>query len=158
MRWQLDYGDSGFGRYVDADEVRDAAHLGREFVKRTGNGTGFIVVFTISYDARFYVRITPVPTFRLVGGPRDGQVCAAPLEVPDRIYFQPVVALDEKGATIEPVPCYQVRELVEVYLHNPIDCPCRGIVARPVEHTYTWPETLYKRIEQHATGVEVDGG
>ena len=157
MRWRLDYG-SGRPRYVDADEVRDAAHRGREFVKHTSDGTGFIVMFTISYDARAFVQVTPVPTFRLVGGPRDGQVCAAPDKVPDRIYFQPVVALDEDGAALAPIPPYHLPELAQAYLHNPVDCPCRGIVAHPVEHVYMWPETLYKRIEQHAAGVEVDGG
>lgn len=156
MRWQLDYGGS-FGRYVDADDTREGFLGACEFIVRTSDAEP-VVVFTISGEVRSYVRVTLVPTFRLVGGPRDGQICAAPDEAPDRIYFQPVVPLDEKGATIEPVPCYQVRELVEVYLHNPIDCPCRGVRGYSTEHVYVWPETLYDRVGQHAAVAEVGGG
>lgn len=156
MRWQLDYG-GGFGRYVDADDTREGFLGACEFIVRTDDADP-IVVFTISGGVRPHVRVHVVPTFRLVGGPRDGQVCSAPEEVPDRIYFQPVVPLDEKGAAIAPVPCYQVRELTEQYLHNPIDCPCRGIRNYPAEHVYMWPETLYKRVERRAAGVEVDDG
>ena len=157
MRWQLDY-DGGFGRYVDADQLRAAAFGAREFVKHTSNGTGFVVVFTISSNARAFVRVTPVPTFRLIGGPRDGQVCAAPREVPDRIFFLPVVALDEDGAALAPVPPSRVPELADVYLHDPVDCPCGRVIGYPTEHRYVWPDALYERVEQRAAGVEVDGG
>lgn len=154
MRWRLDYGGS-MGKYVDADELRTGPHGSREFVIHTSGGTGFVVVCTIPFDAAPLVRVYPVPTFRLVGGPRGGQVCAAPDNAPDRIYFQSVVALDGAGATLAPIEPSWVPELTDVYLHNPVECPCQGWMRGPMEHTYVWPETLYEQAAKGSAGASV---
>lgn len=145
MRWQLDFGGK-FDRYVDADELRDAAYGGWEFVRHTSDSTGFVVVCAISWEVKPYCRITPVPTFRMTGGPKDGQVCAAPDKVPEHIHFQYVVALGDDGDTLAPVPPHRLRELSDTYVHHPFDCPCCGTMRGVVEHVYVWPETLHKQI------------
>jgi len=145
MRWQLDF-NGRFERYVDADEMRTGPHGGREFVRHTSDGTGFVVVCTISHDVAPYVRVSYVPTFRMVGGPKDGQVAPAPEKVPERIYFQAVVALGEDGETLAPVPGTRLRELTDVYVHHPLDCACHGTMRGLVEHTYVWPETLHEQM------------
>lgn len=152
MRWRLD--SMGiFYRYVDADELRDAAYGGCEFVRHTSNGSGFVVVCTIARDARPYFRISRVPTFRMVGGPKDGQVGAAPDTVPERIHFQYVVALGENGETLAPVPPEQLPELNDTYLHHPLDCPCHGSMGGLVEHVYVWPETLHEQVAKASAAV-----
>lgn len=155
MRWQLDFGGR-FDRYVDADELRAAAHGGYEFVRHTSNGSGFVVVCTVTREARALTRIDRVPTFRMVGGPKGGQVCAAPLTVPDQIHFQYVVALGDNGETLAPVPPHHLRELSDTYVHHPLDCPCGGTRRGLWEHTYIWPETLYEQMAKLGAGASDD--
>jgi hypothetical protein len=145
MRWQLDF-QGKFDRYVDADELRAAPHGGHQFVCVTSKGSGFAAVLTIAWQAAPYFRIRRVPTFRMVGGPRDGQVCAAPDRVPRCIHFQHVVALGEDGETLAPIAPGRLRELNDIYVHHPLDCPCHGSMGGLVEHVYVWPETLYEQI------------
>ncbi len=130
MRWRLEL-DGRFLRYVDADVIREHRIRGREFV---ANGA---VVFTISKSV--YVKVSPVPTIRLAGGPRDGQVAAAPDgEMPFNVYFLPVVPLDGEGRALAPVPPARLPELAEVYLHLPSRCPCYERWRAVFEHVYVW--------------------
>jgi hypothetical protein len=130
MRWRLDLGDR-FEAYVDADHIREHRIRGTEFVS---NGA---VVYTISPFV--YVKVTPVPTMRLTGGPRDGQVAAAPNgEMPFHAYFLPVVPLNEHGEAIAPVPPAHLSGLVEVYVHLPSACECWERRRPMSEHVYVW--------------------
>ena len=132
MRWRLELGGK-FERFVDADYIREDRMNGQQFV------SDGVVVFTIS--PRVYVKVTPVPTLRLSGGPRDGQVAAAPDgEMPFHVFFLPVVSLNEAGEAIAPVPPAHLADIAEVYLHLPSACECWDLRRRrPVfEHTYVW--------------------
>jgi hypothetical protein len=132
MRWRLEL-DGKFLRYVDADVIRENRIRGWEFV---ANGA---VVFTISRSAVGYVSVSPVATIRLAGGPRDGQVAAAPDgEMPFNVYFLPVVPLDGEGRALAPVPPARLPELAEVYLHLPSRCPCYEHRRGVFEHVYVW--------------------
>lgn len=150
MRWQLDF-DGRFERYVDADEMRYAPHGGYEFVRHTSDDTGFVVVLTISWElASRHMSVRRVPTFRMVGGPKDGLVGAAPEKVPERIHFQAVVALGEFGEALAPVRPDRLRGLNDTYVHHPFDCPCHGSRQGLAEHVYVWPQTLHEQITQQA--------
>lgn len=146
MRWRLDF-EGRFDRYVDADEMREGAYGSREFVRHTSDGTGFVVVCTISRElVSRHVSVYRVPTFRMIGGPKDGQVGAAPEKVPGRIHFQAVVALDDYGETLAAIPPRRLRELNDTYVHHPFDCPCHGTMQGAIEHVYVWPATLSEQL------------
>lgn len=146
MRWRLDF-EGRFDRYVDADEMRDGPYGGREFVRHASNGTGFFVVCMISWELiTRHMSVYRVPTFRMVGGPKDGQIAAAPEAVPGRIHFQAVVALGDDGETLAPVPPRRLRELNDTYVHHPLDCPCHGTMRGDVEHVCVWPQTLREQM------------
>lgn len=151
MRWKLSHG-GGFDRFVDADRLRDGKGFGHirdlEFV------AGDAVVLTITAEARGYIRYEPVPTFRLAGGPKDGQVGALrdALRPPETIYFQPVVALNDEGDAIAPVPPRLLAGLTDVYVHHPtVSCPCLHMGRMAWEHTYLWAGDLY-RAQRKETG------
>jgi hypothetical protein len=142
LRWELITGGT-VDRIVDADYVRDGAGVNHfralEFVR------GDAVVCTISAEVRALVQCVPTPTFRLVGGPKAGQVGALPdaLRPPDTIHFQPVVALDGEGKTVAPVPPRLLSGLNDTYVHRPDDCPCWHTNRTVWEHEYLWATGIH---------------
>lgn len=154
MRWRIDFAGR-FDRYVDADGMRHLPRGGVEFARRDeSSGDGFVIVLTVTGEVLPYMAITRMPSLRMVGGPKDGQVGAAPEKVPDRIHFQPVVALGEDGEALAPVPPGWLRGPNDTYVHHPTGCPCHGMMSGPVEHLYVWPATL---AEQVAAWAEREG-
>lgn len=143
MRWRIDV-QGKTEQYVDADKVTTDRIHGTRF---WANGA---TVFTLGADVAAWVSYTPVPSLRLVGGPRAGQVGAASDPVPQVIHFQPVVALGELGAAIAPVPPQQLLGLNDAYVHHPhpMGCPCRGSLSGPVEHVYLWPPDVAERVKE----------
>lgn len=130
MRWRID-GGGVYTRMIDADRIETGRWRERFFVR---NGC---VVFTISGSV--YVPIEPVPTMRLIGGPKDGQVASTTWETPFIVYFQPVVPLDINGAAIRPVPSSELPGLVDVYRHS-TDCGCGLRMRGHFEHEYVWAD------------------
>ena len=147
MRWRIDV-QGKTEQYVDADKVaRGRGQDGTPGTLFIRNGA---TVFMISADVGAWVSYTPVPSLRLVGGPRTGQVGPASDPTPQIIHFQYVVPLNELGAAIAPVPPQQVRGLDDAYVHHPhpMGCPCGGNLRGAVEHVYVWPPDVAKQVQE----------
>ncbi len=130
-------------RFVDADKVT-----------HDGPGTRFwsngAVVFTLNRDVGLWMSYTPVPSLRMIGGPRAGQVGPASDPVPQIIHFQYVVPLDMDGAALAPVPPRMLGGLTDAYVHHPhpFGCECRGSLQGAVEHVYLWPPDVAERVKE----------
>lgn len=132
-RWRIDV----FGKfkcYVDADHTRNRRFDpgGLEFVNATNN-----VVFTIESRMLGSCGVTAIPTARLSGGSRDGELVMLDSDAPREIRMVPLVKLSAADFPPGPSAVVEMPE-PEVWLHS-ARCVCHGSWRGPVEHLYVHP-------------------
>lgn len=138
-RWRIDL-DRKFHRYIDAayTRPREFDPYGIEFVDAGGD-----VVFGITGSVRGFATATPIPTARLCGGPRDGEIIVLDGTAPTTLHFLREVPLLKIDAYDQPAPLTAniPEPECDTYVRVAACCSagrCRRSDAG-FEHAYVWP-------------------